>query len=118
MSVKIHSADQRENGGDISDIDVQNLISSIRKVDGNIASQYRLVLHLQKRNRHKDAIEVLKEVIHADPTYVKAYNAMGVSYDYLGDYNRAIHSYKLALKINPNLDYVYNRLSLFLPGLW
>jgi tetratricopeptide (TPR) repeat protein len=82
----------------------------MRKVDGNIAEQYRLALYFQKRNRHKNAIEVLKEVIHADPTYVKAYNAMGVSFDYLGDYNRAIHSYKLALNINPNLDYVYNNL--------
>jgi tetratricopeptide (TPR) repeat protein len=100
----------REKAGNISDKDVQNFLSSMRKVDGNIAAQYRLALHFQKRNRHKNAIEVLKEIIHADPTYVKAYNAMGVSFDYLGDYNRAIHSYKLALTINSNLDYVYNNL--------
>ena len=103
-------SDPREKASNISDKDVQNFLSSIRKVDGNITAQYRLALHFQKRNRHKIAIEVLKEVIHADPIYVKAYNAMGVSYDYLGDYNRAINSYKLALKINPNLDYVYNNL--------
>lgn len=101
---------QREKANDISDKDVQNFLSSVRKVDGNIAFQYRLALYFQKRNRHKNALEVIKEVIREDATYEKAYNAMGVSYDYLGDYNRAIHSYKLALKINPDLDYVYNNL--------
>ena len=35
---------------------------------------------------------------------------MGVSFDYLGDYKRAIHFYKLALTLNSNLDYVYNNL--------
>jgi Tfp pilus assembly protein PilF len=97
----------QEKPSNISDKDVQDLLSSARKIDGNIEANYRLALHLQKRNRHKNAIEVLKEVINSDPTYVKAYNAMGVSYDYLGNYNRAIHFYKIALKIKPNIDYVY-----------
>jgi tetratricopeptide (TPR) repeat protein len=102
--------EQREKAGDISDKDVHNFIPSMRKDDGKIATQYRLGLHFQKKNRHKNAIEVLKEVIREDATYIKAYNAMGVSYNYLGDCSRAIHSYKLALKINPNIDYVYNNL--------
>jgi Flp pilus assembly protein TadD len=103
-------SDQREKAGNISDKDRKNFLSSVRKIDANIEANYRLALHLQKRNRHKNAIEVLKEIIQADPTYVKAYNAMGVSFDHLGDYNRAIHSYKLAVAINPELDYVYNNL--------
>ena len=111
-------SDQREKVFSISDKDAENFISSIRKIDGNIEADYRLALHLQKNKRHKIAIEVLKEVVQADPTYVKAYNAMGVSFDYLGDYNRAIHSYKFALMLNSELDYVYNNLgySYFLNG--
>jgi Flp pilus assembly protein TadD len=67
-------------------------------------------LYLQKKNKHKIAIAILNEVIQKDPSYDKAYNAMGISYDYLGDYSNAIKSYKLALKINPDLDYVHNNL--------
>jgi tetratricopeptide (TPR) repeat protein len=115
---QIPPSDQRQQAFNISDKDVQNFVSSIRKIDGNIEADYRLALHLQQKKRHKIAIEVLKGVIQADPTYVKAYNAMGVSFDYLGDYNRAIHTYKLALMINSKLDYVYNNLgySYYLNG--
>ena len=66
--------------------------------------------YFQKKKKHKIALEALKEVIQSDPSHVKAYNAMGVSYDYLGDFKKAVQSYKLALKINPNLDYVHNNL--------
>lgn len=102
--------DSPEKAINISDKDAQNFVSSIRKIDGNKEADYQLALYLQRRNRHKNAIEVLKKVIQADPAYVKAYNALGVSFDYLRDYNQAIHFYKLALAINSNLDYVYNNL--------
>jgi Flp pilus assembly protein TadD len=102
--------DSPEKAINISDKDAQNFVSSIRKIDGNKEADYQLALYLQRRNRHKNAIEVLKKVIQADPAYVKAYNAMGISFDYLGGYNQAIHFYKLALAINSNLDYVYNNL--------
>ena len=102
--------DSPEKAINISDKDAQNFVSSIRKIDGNKEADYQLALYLQRRNRHKNSIEVLKKVIQADPAYVKAYNAMGVSFDYLGDYKRAIHFYKLALTLNSNLDYVYNNL--------
>jgi tetratricopeptide (TPR) repeat protein len=39
-------------------------------------------------------------------THVKAYNAMGVTYDILRDFPRAIEAYKRALRLNPNLAYV------------
>jgi Flp pilus assembly protein TadD len=110
LAGQIPLSDQQQEAGKISTNDMQHFLSSIRKIDGTIEANYRLALHLQKRKRHKNAIEVLKEIIQADPAYVKAYNAMGVSFDHLGEYNRAINFYKLAVKINPKLDYVYNNL--------
>lgn len=101
---------QNENGSNISNKDIQDFLSSIRKVDGNLDPQYRQALYLQKKGKHKIAIQLLKEVIQKDPLYVQAYNAMGISYDHLGDYDRAIKFYKLALTLNPNLHYVYNNL--------
>jgi tetratricopeptide (TPR) repeat protein len=47
---------------------------------------------------------------YISPFFVKAYNALGVSYDQLWDFKKAIHSYKLAIKLDPNLNYVYNNL--------
>jgi tetratricopeptide (TPR) repeat protein len=101
---------QNENVSNISKKDIQDFLSSIRKVDGNLDPQYRQALYLQKKGKHKIAIQLLKEVIQKDPLYVKAYNAMGISYDHLRDYDRAIKFYKLALTLNPNLPYVHNNL--------
>jgi len=101
---------QRDPNRKISNKDIQSFISSIKKIDGNLGAQYKQALYLQKKNKHKIAVALLKEVIKKDPFYDKAHNAMGISYDYLGNYNSAIKCYKLALKINPDLDYVHNNL--------
>ncbi len=103
---------QRGTAGNISNEKVDTFLSSIRKVNGDAVAKYRMARYFQKKNRHKIAIQELKEVVLIDPFFAKAYNALGVSYDQLGDYKNAIHFYKLALKIDPNLDHVYNNLGL------
>ena len=45
-----------------------------------------------------------------DPNSFNAYNALGVSYDFLKQHDSAIDAYKAALKINPELDYVHNNI--------
>jgi tetratricopeptide (TPR) repeat protein len=97
-------------GGDISYENVNKFLSSVKKVDGEVEAKYRMARYFQKKKRHKIAIVELKEVILIDPFFVKAYNALGVSYDQLWDYKNAIHFYKLAIKIDPDLDYVHNNL--------
>ena len=97
-------------GGDISHENVNKFLSSIKKVDGEVEAKYQMARYFQKKKRHKIAIAELKEVIFMDPFFVKAYNALGVSYDQLWDYKNAIHFYKLAIKMDPNLDYVHNNL--------
>jgi len=41
---------------------------------------------------------------------VKAYNGLGTSYDLLGDFPKAIESYRAALRIDPGIDYIQNNL--------
>jgi Flp pilus assembly protein TadD len=97
---------------DISSENVNKFWSSIKKVDGEAVAKYRMARYFQKKNKHKLAIEELKEVLLIDPFFVKAYNALGVSYSQLWDFKKAVHSYKVAIKLDPNLNYVYNNLGV------
>ncbi len=102
--------DQGKNSSSLTDKDLSKFASSVRKVDGQAQSHYKMALHFQRNRRHKLAIEELKNALQQDPFMAKAYNAMGVSYDKLRETSRAIHCYQLALKLDSNLDYVHNNL--------
>jgi len=90
--------------------DLNQFYSSVRPVNGNVESDYRLARYFQKRGKHKFAVDELLKAIGKDPSFIKAYNALGVSYDYLGQFDLAVKSYKFALQLNPDLDYVHNNL--------
>ena len=101
---------QEKVANNISNENVNEFLSSVRKIDGEAEAKYRMARYFQNKNKHKIAIEELKEVILIDPFFAKAYNALGVSYDQLREFKNAIHFYKLAIKIDPHLGYVYNNL--------
>jgi LytR cell envelope-related transcriptional attenuator/sporulation related protein/tetratricopeptide repeat protein len=90
--------------------DLNQFYASVSPVDGNVESDYRLARYLQKRGKHKFAVDELIKAIRKDPSFIKAYNALGVSYDNLGHFDLAVKSYEFALQLNPDLDYVYNNL--------
>jgi Tfp pilus assembly protein PilF len=93
-------------------------LSTVRPYQGNPDSHYRLACYHQERGRHKQALEEFEKVLLIDPSYFKAYNGMGISYDLLGNFPRAVEAYEAALLLNPSLDYVQNNLgySLYLQG--
>jgi hypothetical protein len=105
-----HSMDQANQRMAISEKDLDKFGSSMRIVDGEAESLYKMALYFQKRKKHKFAIEELKKAVQLNPIFTKAYNAMGVSYDKLGNYSRAASCYRSALRIDPKLDYVHNNL--------
>jgi tetratricopeptide (TPR) repeat protein len=84
--------------------------SEVRPSQGNPDSHYLLGCYFQERGSHREAIEEFQKVLLIDPSYVKAYNGMGVSYDLSRNSSKAIEVYQKALKINPKLDYVLNNL--------
>jgi len=90
--------------------ELNQFYSSVRPVSGNVESDYRLARYFQKRGKHKFAVDELLNAIRKDPSFIKAYNALGVSYDSLGQFDLAVKSYKFALQLNPELDYVHNNL--------
>jgi tetratricopeptide (TPR) repeat protein len=113
-----HSNESGASRYKITDKDLAEFASALRPYRGNPDTLYQQACYLQKRKKYKLALKVLEDVILADSTHVKAYNAMGVTYDILRDFPRAIEAYKRALRLNPNLAYVQNNLgySYFLQG--
>jgi len=100
----------RGNNYTLANSDYNQFYSSVRPVSGNVESDYRLARYFQKRGKHKFAVDELLNIIRKDPSFIKVYNALGVSYDHLGQFDLAVKSYKFALQLNPELDYVYNNL--------
>ena len=90
--------------------DAAKFISTIRPIRGDGEPHYLLGCYLQERNKHKLAIEEFMTTVELDLKHTNAYNAMGVSYDHLGEFTKSIEAYNAALKIDPKLDYVNNNL--------
>lgn len=90
--------------------DLARFAAAVRPVDGSADAHYRLGLFFQQRYRHKLAIDEFGKALALDPTHARALNAMGVSYDNLGDHDAAIARYRRALEIDSDLDYVHNNL--------
>jgi Flp pilus assembly protein TadD len=94
----------------ITDEARKRVITSSRPSQDSRDSLYNNACYFQRRGKHKLAIEEFKRALAIDPNYANAYNGIGVSYDFLGDYSSAIDAYEKALALNPDLDYVYNNL--------
>ena len=94
----------------ITEKDLTQFTSSLRPRKQDLDALYRQACHFQRLNKHKYALQVLEELILAEPAHFKAYNALGISYDRLGDHLRAIEAYKMALRLKPDLAYVQNNL--------
>jgi len=58
------------------------------------------------------AIQTYQKVIKLDPTYVEAYNNLGIIYQTLGDAKSAFGAYQKAIEINPRYEKGYNNLGL------
>ena len=94
----------------ISERDLNKFRSSVKVIDGQAESHYKMALFFQSQKKHQLAIEELKKAVRLNHLFAKAYDAMGISYDSLGHYNQAINCYQRALKLDPKLDFVHNNL--------
>ena len=106
----LSDSDNLKTAEQIDEKDFNKFMTTVKPVKGNAENQYKLARHFQKQNRHEIAVEELFKVLEIDPNSFNAYNALGVSYDFLKQHDSAIDAYKAALKINPELDYVHNNI--------
>jgi superkiller protein 3 len=60
------------------------------------------------------AIQAYRKVIEIDPTYVEAYNNLGIIYQEIGDFNNALWAYQTSLGINPRYEKGLNNLGILL----
>jgi len=98
--------------------DYMQFATSLRFRTQDPESLYQQARHFQSINKHQLALSALEDTILADPKSARAYNAMGISYDCLQDFARAVLAYKRALALDPDFADVYNNLgySYFLQG--
>ena len=80
---------------------------TIRSVRGNPDSHYYLARYYQERGNHMEAIIEFEKTLAIDPENAKAQNAMGVSYDFLKEFQKASECYQAALKLDPTSAYIY-----------
>jgi tetratricopeptide (TPR) repeat protein len=89
---------------------VEAFSRSVRPIDGELQAKYELALHFLSMHKHRIAIQVLNEVVGLDAGHADAHNALGLSYDSLGDFEAARDHYQKALAISPDMDQAYNNL--------
>lgn len=102
----------------IDDNQIKKFGSSIRAVQGGPQAKYDLARHFQRMQKHRIAIEALKEIIQMEPDHADAHNALGYSYDSLGEYEKAQTHYRVAMRLDPEMHYAFNNMgySLILDG--
>jgi len=90
--------------------------------DGTLTSEalthFNSGVHFYKQREFSKAIQAYQKVIEVDPTYIEAYNNLGIIYQMLGDVDKAFGFYQKSTEINPRYEKGYNNLGilLFLKG--
>lgn len=100
-------------------LNISTFAKTIRPARGNSDSHYYLARYYQDRGNHREAVLEFEKTLAIDPGHAKAQNAMGVSYDFLKQFERAAACYQAALKLDPDSAIIYNNnigQSLLLQG--
>lgn len=83
---------------------------------GSFAEQAPYLLELSKAKLAmglaSDAIGYQKIAVKKDPSNWEAYSAMGISYDILQQYDKAMEAYKIANELSPNNPVILNNMAI------
>ena len=81
----------------------------------DVIDHFNSGVHFFNQREFSKAIQAYQKVIELDPSYVEAYNNLGVTYQIIGEIDRAFEVYERATKIDPRYEKGFNNLgTLFL----
>jgi tetratricopeptide (TPR) repeat protein len=89
-----------------------------RTLTSDVLDHFNSGVTFYNQKEFSKAIQAYQRVIELDPTYVEAYNNLGIIYQMVGDMDRAFGAYQKSTEINPRYEKGYNNLGilLFLKG--
>ncbi len=84
----------------------------------DVLTNFNMGVDFYRQREISKAIHAYQKVIELDPTYVEAYNNLGIIYQDLGYFDKALEAYQTSIKINPRYEKAYNNIGivLFLNG--
>jgi tetratricopeptide (TPR) repeat protein len=85
-----------------------------RTLTSDVLIHFNSGVSFYNQREFSKAIQAYQKVIELDPTYVEAYNNMGIIYQILGNADRAFGAYQKATEINPRYEKGYNNLGILL----
>ena len=99
-------------------IGVEQEVRKDRTLVLDILNHFNSGVHFYNQREFSKAIQAYQKVIELDPTYIEAYNNLGVIYQMLGEVDRAFGFYQKSTEINPKYEKGYNNLGIlfFLKG--
>ena len=83
-------------------------------LSSEILNHFNSGVHFSNQREFAKAIQAYQRVIELDPSYVEAYNNLGIIYQMLGDVDRAFGLYQKSTEINPRYEKGYNNLGTLL----
>ena len=85
-----------------------------RTLTSDVLNHFNSGVHFYNQREFSKAIQAYQKVIELDPTYVEAYNNLGIIYQMVGDVDRAFGAYQKATEMNPRYEKGYNNLGILL----
>ena len=83
-----------------------------RPLASDVLNHFNSGVNFYNQKEFSKAIQAYQKVIKLDPTYVEAYNNLGIVYQTMGDVNGAFGAYQKSTEINPRYEKGYNNLGL------
>jgi ribosomal protein S12 methylthiotransferase accessory factor len=64
-----------------------------------------------KRGEHEQAVGAFQRAVDLDPSSAMDYANLGVNYQALGDTEKAVHCYRMALSLDAGIEFARSRLA-------
>jgi len=95
-------------------IEVKQEDSKALALTSEILTHFNSGVQFYNQGQFSKAIQAYQKVIELDPTYIEAYNNMGIICQEIGDFDRAFEAFQKSIEINPQYEKGYNNLGILL----